>query len=66
MWEVTVNLEDLEPRDQKVDPFQENLDDYSLDELAERIGFLKQEIARCEALIAAKTSSRASAEAVFK
>jgi len=61
-----VNLEDLEPRAQVQDPFHENLDDMSLSELDERIMSLKKEIARCEAMIASKTTSRDSAEAVFR
>ena len=66
MWEAKVNLEDLEPRAQLLDPFHENLDEMSLSDLAERIEFLKNEIARCEVMIASKTSSRDSADAVFR
>ena len=61
-----MDLDDLEPQAQIIDPFQENLDDMSLEELAKRIVALKQEIARCEAMITSKNSSLDSAEAVFR
>ncbi len=43
-----------------------SLDALSVDELQHRIGLLKDEIARLEAAIDAKTASRSAADAVFK
>ncbi len=44
----------------------EDLSALSLDELAERISLLRQEIDRVEAAIGAKRASAAAADAVFK
>jgi len=44
----------------------ENLDDYSVDELKERIRVLNREIERTEAELAVKDASKAAAEDVFK
>lgn len=44
----------------------EKLDDYSVDELKERIKVLKREIKRTEKDLKAKDASKAAAEAVFK
>lgn len=45
---------------------KQDLSILSLDDLAERIANMKAEIARCEGLIAAKSSTRAAAEKLFK
>lgn len=42
------------------------LDALSVDELQQRIGLLKDEIARLDAAVAKKTASRSAADAVFK
>jgi len=42
------------------------LDTLSVDELEHRIAILRDEIARLEAAIVAKTASRSAADAVFK
>ena len=44
---------------------KEDLELYGADELAERIETLSGEIARCQAQIARKQSSRAAADALF-
>lgn len=44
----------------------QNIETLSVDELKSRIGMLKDEIARLEAEIAAKSSSRNVAESLFK
>lgn len=44
---------------------KEDLELYGAVELAERIDILKGEIARCEAQLARKSSSRAAADALF-
>jgi uncharacterized small protein (DUF1192 family) len=44
----------------------QDLSALSLDELAERVVLLKEEIARIEAAIAAKRASAAAANAVFR
>ncbi|MEL6363794.1 MAG: DUF1192 domain-containing protein [Pseudomonadota bacterium] len=43
-----------------------DLDAYSIEDLEDRIGVLKAEIARCEALMARKGEMRAAADSVFK
>ena len=58
--------EDLEPKPKPVHRIGENLSMLSVEELQSRIDALKQEIARLEADMAAKQSSRAAADAVFK
>lgn len=45
---------------------KEDLSSHSIDELEERIGLLKGEIERIEALISSKKGSMAAAESVFK
>ena len=45
---------------------REDLDRLSVDELQDRIDALKTEIARCEAKIAAATSHRSAADALFR
>ena len=44
---------------------REDLDLFSLEDLAERIEVLSGEIARCRAAAAKKSASRAAAEALF-
>lgn len=44
----------------------EKLDDYSIDELRERIRILKREIERTEAELSAKDASKQAAERFFK
>jgi uncharacterized small protein (DUF1192 family) len=61
-----LNTDDLEPRAKQDAPLHTNLDDYSIEELKERIGALGEEIARCEAAIKARQSTRESADAVFR
>ena len=58
--------EDLEPKPKRVHEMGENLDKLSVEELQSRIEALKQEIARLEAELTVKQSSRAAADAVFK
>ncbi|MDP2620828.1 MAG: DUF1192 domain-containing protein [Hyphomicrobiales bacterium] len=58
--------EDLEPRPKPVHEIGENLSMLSVEELQARIELLKLEIARLETDMAAKQSSRAAADAVFK
>lgn len=45
---------------------KQDLSTLSLDDLRERIANMKAEIARCEALIGAKSDTRAAAEKLFK
>lgn len=59
-----MTLDDLDPRQPNQKPL--DLTMMSIEELTERIALLKSEITRCEAMIASKQSSRASAESVFK
>lgn len=63
-----MDLDDLpKKKDTPVDALEaENLDDYSVDELKERIKVLKREIERTEQDLKAKDASKAAAEAVFK
>jgi uncharacterized small protein (DUF1192 family) len=61
-----MDLEDLEPRPKIVHQIGENLSMLSVEDLQTRIETLKHEIARLEADMAAKQSSRAAADAVFK
>ena len=58
--------EDLEPQPKPVHEIGQNLSMLSVDELRQRIEALKAEIARLEADMATKESSRAAADAVFK
>ncbi len=63
-----MDLDDLpKKKDTPVDALEaEKLDDYSVDELKERIKTLKREIERTEADLKAKDASKAAAEEVFK
>jgi uncharacterized small protein (DUF1192 family) len=61
-----VDSDDLEPRAKREAPLHTNLDDYSVEELKDRIEALGEEIARCEAAIQARQSTRESADAVFR
>lgn len=45
---------------------REDLDPLSIDELKERIGLLKTEIARCEAKVGTASSHRSAADALFR
>lgn len=45
---------------------KDDIYDLSVEDLEERIGNLKLEIARCEKAIAARTDTRAAAEKLFK
>lgn len=45
---------------------KQDLSTLSLDDLRERIGNMKTEIQRCEALIGSKSDTRAAAEKLFK
>jgi uncharacterized small protein (DUF1192 family) len=45
---------------------REDLDLFSLDDLADRIGFLEAEITRCRAQIARKAAGREAADALFR
>ena len=45
---------------------RQDLSILSLDDLRERIGNMKTDIARCEALIASKSDTRAAAEKLFR
>lgn len=59
--------EDLEPKKQRQAGLgQEDLSEWSISELKERIEALQAEITRCEALIRSKEGSRSAAESVFK
>lgn len=58
--------DDLDPRPKPVHQIGENLSMLSVEELRARIEALRQEIARLETDIAAKQSSRAAADSVFK
>ncbi len=60
-------MDDEEPRVKKTThQIGEDLSDISVGELEERITQLRAEIARLEAEIEAKTSSRSAADAAFK
>ena len=61
-----MDLDDLEPKPKPVHEIGGNLSNLSIDELRARVEVLKQEIARLEADIEAKNSSRAAAAAAFK
>jgi uncharacterized small protein (DUF1192 family) len=60
-------LFDEEPRKKKlVHEIGQDLSPLSLGELAERIGLLREEIARLEAEMSAKGTTRSAADALFK
>jgi uncharacterized small protein (DUF1192 family) len=60
-------LFDEEPRKKKlVHEIGQDLSPLSLGELAERIGLLREEIARLESEMSAKGTTRSAADALFK
>lgn len=59
-----MDTDDLEPQVPKLAPL--DFDVMSVEQLQEYVASLKEEIARAEEAIAAKTSARGAAEAVFK
>lgn len=61
-----MDTDDLEEKKKSVSWAQEDLSTFSISELEERIVALKEEIARCEALMKSKESSMSAADAVFK
>ncbi|MGH6865870.1 MAG: DUF1192 domain-containing protein [Methyloceanibacter sp.] len=61
-----MDLNDLEPKEPKSHELGQDLSKHSVGELAALIDTLKAEIARVEQTLAAKQSSKSSAEAVFK
>ena len=63
-----MDLDDLpKKKERPVDAVEaEKLDDYSVDELKERIKVLKREIERTEAELKVKDASKQAAEDVFK
>jgi uncharacterized small protein (DUF1192 family) len=61
-----MDLEDLEPKKKKVYELGQDLSKLSLGELAELVETLKGEIARVEAVGAAKQASLSAAAAAFK
>ena len=58
--------EDLLPKKKTVHEIGQDLSLLSIGELTERIGLLKEEIARLEADIANKQASRSAADQFFK
>lgn len=61
-----MNDEDLAPKKKAAHEIGQDLSLLSVDELAERIAMLKQEIARLEAAKTAKEASRSSANQFFR
>ncbi|MEO1204975.1 MAG: DUF1192 domain-containing protein [Pseudomonadota bacterium] len=57
-----------EPKHKRLEAIQpgDDLDAVSINELEERITAMRQEIARCEAAIAAKIAQRDAAASIFK
>ena len=66
MVECAMDIEDLEPKKAKGHELGADLSKLSVAELQALIAALKAEIARVEALLAAKQSSKTAAESVFK
>jgi uncharacterized small protein (DUF1192 family) len=58
--------EDLLPKKKTVHEIGQDLSLLSIGELTERIGLLKEEIARLEAAKASKSATRTAADAFFK
>jgi len=58
--------DDLPPKKKAVHEIGQDLALLSVEELAERIGALKDEIARLEAVLASKKASRTAADRFFK
>jgi uncharacterized small protein (DUF1192 family) len=64
-----MDLEELfakRPDDPLVALLKQDIDRHSIDELEERVAALKGEIGRCEAKIAAASSHRSAADALFR
>ena len=62
-----MDLDDLTPSQPKpLDFAKEDLADYSLSALEDRVAALEAEIARCRALIESKQGSRQEADGLFK
>lgn len=62
-----MDTDDLEPRQgQTAALSKQDLSNFSIEDLKERIAELKAEITRCESLIESKQGSRQDAESVFK
>jgi len=62
-----MDTDDLEPRQgQTVELSKQDLSNFSIEDLKERIVELKAEIARCESIIDSKQGSRQDAESFFK
>jgi uncharacterized small protein (DUF1192 family) len=66
MVECVMDIEDLEPKKAKGHELGTDLSKLSVAELKALIETLKAEIARVEAVLAAKQSSKTAAESVFK
>ncbi len=56
---------DLEPKPKPTISVGDDLSDASVDELAERIAALKDEIVRCQEAMTSKDAARLAADAVF-
>ncbi len=61
-----MNLDDLEPKKVKAYELGQDLSKLSISELAALVEALKGEIARVEAIMVAKQSSKSAADAAFK
>lgn len=61
-----MDLDELEPKKRKTHELGQNLASLSIAELRALVEALKEEIARVEAEMAAKQSSRSAADAAFK
>jgi len=62
-----MDTDDLEPRQgQTVALSKQDLSNFSIEDLEERIAELKAEIVRCESVIQSKQGSRQDAESFFK
>jgi uncharacterized small protein (DUF1192 family) len=61
-----MDLEDLEPKKRKSHELGQDLSKHSVEELRALVETLRDEIARVEAMLASKESSRNTAEAAFK
>ena len=66
MLSSRMDLEDLVPKKPKSYELGQDLSKLSIGELAALVEQLKDEIARVEATLAAKESSRSAADAAFK
>jgi uncharacterized small protein (DUF1192 family) len=66
LLEYGMDLDDLEPKKVRAYELGQDLSKLSVGELAELIETLKEEIARVEAVRAAKQASRSTADAAFK